>query len=162
MSFYRYAIIATTCVTPTFLLGQTVRTGSFDVRITISAECQIVSTEALDFGMVGVLTTAVNATAALQVACTATTPYTIGIDSGLGTGATTSLRKMTSGSNTINYRLFRDSARTASWGNSVGVDTASATGTGAAQSFTIYGQVPAQTTPASATYSDTVTVTVTY
>jgi spore coat protein U-like protein len=38
----------------------------------------------------------------------------------------------------------------------------SATGNGADQTFTIYGRVPAQTTPAPGTYTDTVTVTVTY
>ena len=48
------------------------------------------------------------------------------------------------------------------WGNTVGTDTQAATGTGAAQTYTIYGRIPPQTTPAPATYSDTITVTVTY
>jgi spore coat protein U-like protein len=48
------------------------------------------------------------------------------------------------------------------WGITIGTDTVSATGNGAAQTHTVYGRVPAQTTPAPATYSDTVTVTVTY
>lgn len=158
----QYFIAAVACLLPLSLQAQTVRTGSFDVRITISAECQITSTETLDFGMTGVLTSATNTTGTLQVACTNTTPYSIGLGSGLGAGATTTVRKMTSGSDTIDYRLFRDSARTANWGNTIGVDTVAATATGAAQSFTVYGQVPAQTTPRSATYTDTITVTITY
>lgn len=162
MGLHRYIIAAALCITPGFLCAQTVRTGNFEVRIAISAECQIISTPALDFGMHGVLTSAVDAAATLQVACTNTTPYTIGLSSGLGAGATTSLRRMTAGADTIDYSLFRDSARTATWGNTIGVDTAAATGTGAAQSFTVYGRVPAQTTPSSASYTDTVTVTVTY
>ena len=69
---------------------------------------------------------------------------------------------MTSGGATINYSLYNNSGRTTNWGNTIGTDTVSSTGTGASQSFTVYGRVPAQTTPAPATYSDTITVTVTY
>jgi len=47
-------------------------------------------------------------------------------------------------------------------GNTVSTDTVAATGNGASQSYTVYGRVPAQTTPAPGTYTDTVTVTVTY
>ncbi|MCE3520182.1 spore coat protein U domain-containing protein, partial [Escherichia coli] len=35
-------------------------------------------------------------------------------------------------------------------------------GSGAAQPYTVYGRVPVQTTPAPGTYTDTITVTVTY
>jgi spore coat protein U-like protein len=48
------------------------------------------------------------------------------------------------------------------WGTTIGTNTVSATGNGASQSYTVYGQVPAQTTPAAAVYTDTITVTVTY
>lgn len=138
-------------------------TGSFDVRITIAPECQIISTETLDFGNAGVLTGDVDATAVLQVACTNTTPYNIGLDAGQGAGATTTTRQMTSASlDTISYRLFQDSARTINWGDTVDSDTQAATGNGAAQSFTVYGRVIAQTTPAPGSYTDNVTVTVTY
>ena len=69
---------------------------------------------------------------------------------------------MTSGGATINYSLYTDSGRSTVWGNTVGTDTVSATGNGAAQSFTVYGQVPLQTTPAPALYTDTITLTVSY
>ena len=69
---------------------------------------------------------------------------------------------MTSGGATINYSLYTDAGRTTVWGNTVGTDAVSATGNGASQSYTVYGRVPAQTTPAPATYTDTITVTVTY
>ncbi|WP_330449219.1 spore coat protein U domain-containing protein [Paracoccus marcusii] len=51
-------------------------TDSFDVRITIVAECEITSTETLDFGTQGVLGTDVDATATMEVTCTDTTPMT--------------------------------------------------------------------------------------
>ncbi|MBS0432870.1 MAG: spore coat protein U domain-containing protein, partial [Proteobacteria bacterium] len=52
--------------------------------------------------------------------------------------------------------------RTVVWGNTIGTNTVASTGTGSAQAFTVYGQVPAQTTPPAAVYNDTVNVTVTY
>jgi spore coat protein U-like protein len=116
----------------------------------------------LTFAPSGVIATAMNQTSTVQVQCTNTTPFNIGLNAGTATGATVTTRKMTSGSNTINYSLFRDAGMTSNWGQTVGTDTVSSTGTGAVQSFTVYGQVPAQSTPAPGAYSDTITVTVTY
>ena len=84
------------------------------------------------------------------------------MDAGIGTGANVSVRQMSLLTNTLGYKLFRDSGRTQNWGNTVGTDTVAGTGNGTQQTLTIYGRVPAQTTPAPATYNDTVTVTVTY
>lgn len=91
-----------------------------------------------------------------------TTPYNIGLDAGTGTGATVAVRKMTSGANAVNYSLYSDSGHTTVWGNTVGTNTVAATGNGSTQSYTVYGRVTAQTTPAPGTYTDTITVTVTY
>jgi spore coat protein U-like protein len=141
--------------------SQTV-TSTFTVQMTVQSSCVINSTSTMDFGTAGVLTTNVDSTSTLAVQCTNTTPYDIGLDVGLGTGATVAVRKMTSGSATVNYSLYKDSARTVLWGNTIGTDTQHATGNGGSQSYTVYGRVPAQTTPAAAGYTDTITVTVTY
>jgi spore coat protein U-like protein len=99
----------------------------------------------------------------LRCRCSAPTQrYNIGLDAGTGSGATVATRKLTSGSNTINYMLYCDSGRSIVWGNTVGTNTVSGTGSGDPQSYTVYGRVPAQTTPAAGTYNDTITVTVTY
>jgi len=140
----------------------TTTTSSFSVTMTLNASCTIVSTATLNFGSQGVLTANVDQTTTLQVQCTNTTPYNIGLDAGAGTGATVTTRKLTSGANTVNYSLYSDSGRTTVWGNTVGTNTVSATGSGASQTYTIYGRVPPQTTPAPGTYTDTITVTVTY
>jgi spore coat protein U-like protein len=58
--------------------------------------------------------------------------------------------------------LYRDSARSLTWGQTVGTDTAAGTGTGAAQTLTVYGRVAPQNTPAAGTYTSTVTATVTF
>src|SRR4051794_10334423 len=137
-------------------------TSTFSVHLPISASCIISSASTLNFGSSGVIATVINQTSTVQVQCTNTTPYNIGLNAGTATGATVATRKMTSGANTISYSLFRDAGMTTNWGQTVGTDTVSSTGTGAAQSFTVYGQVPAQSTPAPGAYSDTITVTVTY
>ena len=137
-------------------------TTTFTVQLTITASCTINSASTLNFGSQGVLAANVDQTSTIQVQCTNTTPYNIGLDAGTAAGATVTTRKMTSGGATVNYSLYSNSGRTTNWGNTVGTDTVSATGNGAAQSYTVYGRVPAQTTPAPGTYTDTITVTVTY
>ena len=137
-------------------------TSTFTVQVTLTASCTVNSASNLNFGNQGVLTAAVNQTSTLGIQCTNTTPFNIGLDAGTGTGATVAVRKMTSGANVVNYSLYQDSAHATVWGNTVGTNSVAATGNGASQSYTIYGQVPAQTTPAPGTYTDTITVTVTY
>jgi hypothetical protein len=44
----------------------------------------------------------------LQVQCTNGTPYSIGLNAGAGSGATVAVRKMTHGSATIDYSLYRN------------------------------------------------------
>jgi spore coat protein U-like protein len=135
---------------------------TFGVNVTIQAQCLINSASTMAFGTQGVLIANVNQTSTIVVQCTDTTTYDIGLDAGGGSGATVTTRKLTGGGATINYSLYTDSGHNTVWGNTVSTDTVSATGNGAAQSYTVYGRIPAQTTPAPAAYSDTITITVTY
>lgn len=139
-------------------------TSSFAVTLTITADCSITSTNALAFGSSGLLSGNIDATTSMGVQCTNTTPYNIGLNAGTGSGATVATRKMTGpASATIDYSLYTNAGRTTVWGNTVGSDTVATTGNGAAQSHTIYGRVPSTaTTPAPGSYSDTITVTVTF
>jgi len=137
-------------------------TSTFAVQMTVTATCTVNSATTLNFGTQGVLSTNVDQTSTIQVTCTNTTPYNIGLNAGTGTGATVATRKMTSGANTVNYTLYSNSGRTTVCGNTVGTYTQAATGNGSAQSYTVYGRVPSQAAPAPGTYSDTITVTVTY
>ncbi|MGB9369466.1 MAG: spore coat U domain-containing protein [Xanthobacteraceae bacterium] len=137
-------------------------TTTFAVQATITATCTINSASTLNFGTLGVLASNTDQTSTLQVTCTNTTPYNIGLDVGTGSGATVAVRKLTSGGATVNYTLYSDSGRTTVWGNTVSTDTVAGTGSGSAQNYTVYGRIPAQTTPAPGNYADTITVTVTY
>jgi len=157
------AILATTCLLVSVEQPlATTTTTTFAVSVTLAATCTINSASALNFGNQGILSTNVDQTSTIQVTCTNTTPYNIGLDAGTGTGATVAVRKLTSGGATVNYTLYSDSGRTTVWGNTISTDTVAATGNGAAQNYTVYGRIPTQATPAPGTYSDTITVTVTY
>src|SRR5262245_22962226 len=123
-------------------------TSTFTVQVVITANCTVNSASTLNFGTQGVLIANVDQTSTLSVQCTDTTPYDIGLDAGTGTGASVTTRKMTGGGATVDYKLFSDSGRTTVWGNTVTTDTVNATGNGAAQSYTVYGRIPVQTTPA--------------
>jgi spore coat protein U-like protein len=137
-------------------------TSNFTVQIVINAQCLAATASTLNFGTPGVLSANVDVTSTIQVTCTNTTPYNIGLNAGTGTGATVSNRLMTSGATTISYAMYSNPGRTTNWGNTVGTDTVAGTGNGTAQSYTVYGRVPPQTTPAPGTYTDTIMVTVTY
>lgn len=140
-----------------------VKTSTFDVTLTIIADCTI-SAAALNFGSgQGVLATAVTGSSNLSVTCTNTTPYNIGLNAGTGAGSTVATRYMAgTGANTskVQYNLYQDSSRTTVWGTSQGVDTLGGTGTGASQTITVYGNIPAQSTPQPDTYKSTITATV--
>jgi spore coat protein U-like protein len=137
-------------------------TSTFTVQVAITATCTINSASTLDFGTQGVLAANVDQSSTIQVTCTNTTPYNIGLNAGTGSGATVAVRKMTSGGATVNYTLYSDTGRTTVWGNTISTDTVAGTGNGTGQNYTVYGRIPAQTTPAPGNYTDTITVTVTY
>ncbi len=138
------------------------KTTTFDVTLKIIADCTIAA-NTLDFGQSqGVLATAVNVNTTLNVTCTNTTPYNVGLNAGTGAGSTIGARLMSgTGGNTstVAYTL-KQSAGGANWGNTQGTDTMSGTGTGAVQNLTVYGSVPTQTTPQPDTYKSTITATV--
>jgi len=133
----------------------------FQVTATVQNRCTVSATT-LDFGTVGLLTSAKTATSTLSVQCANGTAYNVGLDAGLNGGGSITARKMALGAARVGYQLYSNSARTAVWGNTVGTDTVAGTGNGNPQNLTVYGNVPAQTTPAAGTYNDTIVVTVTY
>jgi spore coat protein U-like protein len=142
-----------------------VSTANMPVQINLLATCNVstVAPTTLDFGTgVGLLNANIDQTSTITVTCSNSTGYNIGLGAGTAPGATVTTRSMVNGAALVNYRLYRDSGRTQNWGQTVGTDTVAGTGNGTAQSISVYGRVPVQTTPAAGTYTDTVAVTVTY
>jgi spore coat protein U-like protein len=137
-------------------------TSQFQATITVLEDCEVTSNNDLDFGTTGVIATNIDATTTFTVQCTNTTPYDVALDAGTTGGGTTTTRLMTNGAATVQYQMFSEATRTNNWGNAAGTDTVGGIGDGTAQTLTVWGRVPAQTTPEPDTYTDTVTVTVTF
>ncbi|MCO5064510.1 MAG: spore coat U domain-containing protein [Rhizobiaceae bacterium] len=137
-------------------------TTNLNVKITITNGCSVETPSDLDFGSEDLLDANIDEQTTLSVTCTNQAAYKVGLSAGTGSGATESVRKMTGGSETVSYGLYRDAARTLVWGDIAGTNFYSGTGNGDAQSLSIYGRVPPQVTPSARDYTDTVTVTVSF
>jgi len=132
----------------------------FTVSANNTGSCTV-SASNLDFGSVGSINANLDTSSTVDVTCSNGLSYDVGLNNGLtGTGPTA--RKMTAGASAVTYGLYHDGGRTQPWGDTIGGNTASGTGTGSVQSLTVYGRVSPQTTPSAGTYTDTIVVTVTY
>ncbi|MBC3212129.1 Csu type fimbrial protein [Serratia sp. IR-2025] len=119
----------------------------------------------MNFGNFAAVNTVINATSAqlagsIRVKCVSGLSYKILLDGG-SSGVVTN-RKMvntTNSSASVLYNLYTNQPGGTIWDNTTGL---SDTGNGADQWHTVYGRVPAQTTPAAGIYLDTVNVTVSW
>ena len=131
----------------------------FSVSVTVAKDCGVTATNLAFGNYTGAL---VDATSTISVTCTNTTTYSVGLSAGLATGATVTTRKMQNGVALLNYGLFSNSGYSTNWGNTVGTNTVAGTGNGVVQPLTVYGQIPAGQHPTPGSYTDTITVSVTY
>lgn len=139
--------------------GATTNT-TFSVTSTVLSACTVSATN-LAFGSYTL--TQLDATSTVNVICTFGTAYDVGLNAGTGSGATVATRKMTGpSSQTLNYTLYKEAARTTVWGDTVGADTVTGTGAGTPQALTVYGRAPGSQASGVGLYTDTITVTVTY
>jgi spore coat protein U-like protein len=138
------------------------KSSTMDVSMKIVADCTIAA-NGMDFGQnQGVLNTALSATSSINVTCTNTTPYNLGLNAGTGTGSSGTTRYMSgTGANTgtVQFNLYQAAGSTP-WGNTQGTNTMAGTGNGTQQTLTVYGEIPAQNTPAPDSYKSTITATV--
>lgn len=139
-------------------------TANLNVTATVIQVC-VVSGGNLAFGNYDPTAAAnVDQVGSFEVACTkGSTGVTIGL--GLGANAAASQRRMTNSTDFLNYEIYKEAARTNVWGNA-GAALVSYTPvtTSAAQTFQVFGRIPAAqvTVGVGATYTDTVVITVTF
>lgn len=137
---------------------------TFQVTATVNAAC-VVSATNVAFGTVTPAATGtLPATGTITSTCTKTTPYTLAISAGnSGSVAARTMAGATSGNtDALAYNLYTTSTYTTPWGETVGTNTVALTGTGAAQTSTIFGQLPLNQYLKPDTYSDNLTVTLAY
>jgi len=138
-------------------------TTTFQVSATVAGSCSVSATH-LSFGTYTPGNTLpTDAASTISVNCTLLTPYHVRLDKGLN-GSSVTGRKMVraGGPETLGYGLYRDEARNLNWGETDGTDTVDGVGTGANVSHTVYGRIPAEQSVPPDSYSDTITVTVSY
>jgi spore coat protein U-like protein len=147
-------------LTPTSAVAQAnPASTTFGVSATVLKDCTVSATS-LTFGN---YTGAVNsAQSAVTVTCTNSTTYTVGLGTGLATGATVTTRQMQNGSALLSYGLFSNATWATNWGNTSGTNWVSGTGNGTGQALNVYGQIPAGQYVTPGSYTDTISVTVTY
>ena len=140
-------------------------TTTFQVTATVSAGC-IVSATNHDFGIYtsSSLADNINGSNAVTATCTLAVPYSIGLDVGIGTGATATSRKMTrtGGTEMLDYSLYQSAGRLVVLGNTLGVDVITGLGTGLAIDHTVFGKIPANQNVPAGNYADMVTATITF
>ncbi|OWQ92317.1 hypothetical protein CDN99_06835 [Roseateles aquatilis] len=147
--------------------GATPVTNTFQVTATINSSCTV-SGSNLNFGSAIdplAAATPLDATSTLTVTCSNSTPYAVALNAGANAGGATnfSSRTMLSGASTLAYQLYLDSGRSTVWGDGTSSSSSkSGTGTGSAQSISVYGRIPSLANVVPGSYTDTVTVTVTY
>ncbi len=130
------------------------------------------STSTLSFGNYNPLSgSATTSVTTMQVGCGGVAglliPYKIDLSTGGGTYAT---RRMSSGANKLSYNLYTDNTYLTVWGDGTnsthsvsGNITLDVLGSSQSRTISIYGRIPAsQTTAVPGSYTDTITVTVTF
>ena len=160
----RIAVLSVLAVLPwAGLNAQTTVETTFRVSATVSSVCSITASS-LDFGAYNTAAASPNlGTTELRATCSPGQTYQIGLTEGTTAGATVNQRKMgSSGSSTLNYQLYSDSARSSIWGTTPGTDTVTGVGSGLAVSHTVYGSIPPTQGVPAAAYSDTITVRLYY
>jgi spore coat protein U-like protein len=136
-------------------------TATFTVSAQVANACTISAGNTLDFGpYTGV---EIDKSTTISVTCTNGGTYNIGLNGGTTTGGTDLQRKM-AGPNTATllYNLYTASDLATVWGNTSANHWVSGTGTGSAQSITVFGKLPGSQGLTVGSYSDTITATVNY
>ena len=122
----------------------------------------------LNFGSMSSITSNVDTVSStgagsVVVTCTPGTSVSIAMDYGTHGGtATRRFMQNTTNTDQLGYQLFRDAARSLVWGNGTLVMSIPSF-PGTTQTYPVYARLYAVTTlPSAGTYTDTVTVTLTY
>jgi spore coat protein U-like protein len=139
-------------------------TTQMPVSVNVTNACTVGATP-LAFGApTSIGGTDIDATSTISLVCTNGATYTVGLDA--GTNVNGSQRRMSNGAATpvyVPYGIFKDAAYTTNWGNTGTAAQSGTAGTSGLVSLTAYGRIPSSAASVAAgTYTDTVTVTVTF
>jgi spore coat protein U-like protein len=153
-------------VATTVLIGgvaaQNAWAGSQTVTLSVGASvptvCAVVTTTALGFGVYSGVQATAQGTIVLN--CTAGGAVTVSLNNGANASAGQNVMiGTTNASHTLNYSLYQDGGYSTAW---IPANPEVVTGTGAQQTLQVYGKMLSGQTLTPDSYTDTVTVSVTY
>lgn len=139
-------------------------TGVLTVQATVVDACAVAS-NTLAFGVINpAVGTTSRPSVGVNVTCTQGTAFAVGLGDGLNASAGQRRMRGATGANYIAYDLYRDSAGTQRFGDSVTTQRLTGlVGLGAiANSVSVYGGIAAGQSAPADSYSDTVPITIYY
>jgi spore coat protein U-like protein len=147
----------------------TTKTANVTVSANVPKNC-VINAGTLAFGTYDPIVTNASAnldmTGSISVVCTKSVGWAIGLGAGQNSanvpGGVTATRAMVDTGSYLGYEIYTDATRGTVWDNT---NTVGLTGSGASQSLTLYGRIPAGQTGAAASiagYGDTVLATVNF
>lgn len=135
----------------------------FTSTASVDPNCQITTVNNLQFSaQSGLIDSASDTSTTIGILCTGRTAWNVGLDNGNHVGTSNRRMRQSTADVFVDYDLYRDAARSQVWGNTIGSNTSAGSGTGNVQSLTIYGRVLAPQSVPAGSYSDTITITLTY
>ena len=139
-------------------------TATFQATATLNSACTV-SASTVSFGAITPAATGTAAaTGTVTSTCSNNVPYTLAINGGVSADISARTMAGAASGNTdkLAYNLYTESAATNIWGDGVKGKTVGLTGTGIAQTSTVYGQLSLNQYLKPDTYTDNLTVTLAY
>jgi spore coat protein U domain-containing protein, fimbrial subunit CupE1/2/3/6 len=134
------------------------------VSATVTNNCSFGTISALSFGnydpVVANASTDLAGTGTFDLTCTSGDSITIGLSLGANASSGTQRYMVDGSSDQLSYNLYQDSGHTTAWDDTSNLE--SSTGTGGSVLYTVYGNVPATQNVPAGSYTDTVSIDVTY
>jgi spore coat protein U-like protein len=137
--------------------AQTTITAPMNISATVASTCTLSATP-IAFGTINLNGPAPSANSTLTINCTKGTPYSISANGGLNYANNTRSMKNSANTDILNYVLYIVS------GTQLPVNTSftNGTGTGIATTLTMYSSIPPLQNVSAGSYSDIVTLSITY
>lgn len=131
---------------------------AFTTPALYAATCTL-GTQGVNFGNYDFLSTQnLDGVGNVSVTCDVSASYTMALSPGGGTYAS---RQLSNGPYHLAYNLYTDAAHTTIWGDGSS-GTSIVSGSGTTASYSVYGSSPAGQNPFVGSYSDVITVTLTF
>ncbi|EUC69912.1 hypothetical protein Y017_13215 [Alcanivorax sp. 97CO-5] len=136
-------------------VGELLTTYTLEATIEIPDQCQITAHD-LDFGTQSSPLPQTDSDTFIDVRCTNTSPFTVGLSDGLNPSGGS--RRMRDGSQFVSYGLFQDAARSIPWDSTTNRKGATGLGTSTSIMMSVFGRIPAAPSTPPGNYTDTITV----